>query len=92
MCFSVWTPFPVRPMSPTHHSDGEVVVHNAIRHRVASLVLVRGRDVNLPAIQHHLRAVLDVPHDLQQALALVACRKRRNIGDRFVFCCFFVLF
>lgn len=77
---------PVRPMRPTHHSDGEVVVHDAVRHRVASLVLVCGRDVDLPAIQHHLRAVLDVPHDLQQALALVACRKRRNTRDRFVVC------
>lgn len=62
---------------PTHHSDGEVVVDDAVRHRVPSLVLVCGRDIDLPAVQHQLGAVLDVPHYLQEALALVTSGRRR---------------
>lgn len=62
----------------THHADGEVVVDDAVRHRVAALILVGRGDVDLPAVQHHLGAVLDVPHDLQQALTLVACSPRRR--------------
>lgn len=57
---------------PTHHSDGEVVVYNAVRHWVPSLLLVCGCDINLPAIQHYFCTVLDVPQDLQETLALVA--------------------
>lgn len=34
----------------THHSNWEVVVYNAVRHRVPSLLLVCGCDINLPAI------------------------------------------
>lgn len=65
--------------SPTYHSDGEVVVYNAVRHRVPSLLLVRGRHIDLPAIQHHLGTVLDVAQYLKEALALVAS-ERNNIG------------
>lgn len=58
----------------THHSDGEVVVDNAVRHQVPSLLLICGCDVDLPAIQHHLWTVLHVTQDLQEALAFVASR------------------
>ena len=66
----------------THHSDGEVVVYNAVRHQVPPLLLVRGRDVDLPAVQPQLRAVLDVPQDLQETLALVSSRRRRDNTSR----------
>lgn len=65
--------------SPTHHSDGEVVVYNTVRHRVPSLILVCGCDINFPAIQHHLRTVLDVPHYLQEALTLIASGKNKHM-------------
>lgn len=68
-----------RTVKSTHHSDGEVVVHDTVRHRVPSLVLVCGRDIDLPAIQHHLRAVFDVSHYLQEALALVASGRRKKL-------------
>lgn len=65
----------------THHSDGEVVVHDAVRHRIPSLLLVGRRDINLPAIQHHLGAVLHVPQDFKKAFALVASeqQERRDV-------------
>ena len=65
---------------PTHHSDGEVVVDYAVRHRVPSLVLICGCDIDLPAIQHQLRAVLDVPHYLQEALALVTSGREGEVS------------
>lgn len=64
--------------SATHHANREVVVDDAVRHRVAPLVLVGGRDVDLPAVQHYLATVLDVTQDLEQALALVASMKGKG--------------
>lgn len=62
----------------THHSYGEVVVHNAVRHRVPSLLLVSRCHIDLPAIQHHLCAVLNVPKDLQEVFALIASEKHKT--------------
>lgn len=61
--------------SLTHHSNREVIVYNAVRHRVPSLLLVCGCDIYLPAIQQHLCTVLDVLQDLQEALALIALER-----------------
>lgn len=61
----------------TYHSNGKVVVYNAVRHWVPSLFLVCGCDINLPAIQHHLCTVLNVPQDLKEAFALIASGRIR---------------
>lgn len=60
----------------THHPDGEVVVDDAVRYRVSSLLLIRRSHVDFPAVQHHLGAVLDVPQDLEETLALVTSEKQ----------------
>lgn len=56
-----------------YHSDREVVVDDAVGDGVSLLLLVVGDDVYVPAVQHHLSAVLDVPEELHQAAALVTC-------------------
>lgn len=62
----------------THNSDGEVVVDDLVRHRVALLlVLVRG-DLHAPAVHQHHRTALDVLQDATQVLPVVACRGRRT--------------
>ena len=63
-----------------YHSYGEVVVDDAVWHRVALLLLVFGDDVDVPAVQHQLDAVLDVPQGLQHATPLVACRGRTGVS------------
>ena len=64
----------------TYHSYGEVVVDDAVGDWVALLLLVFGDDVDVPAVQHQLDAVLDVPQGLQHAAPLVACRKHTGVG------------
>ncbi len=56
-----------------YHSNREVVVDNAVGDRVSLLLLVIRDDIDVPAVQHHLYAVLNVPEKLQQAAPLIAC-------------------
>lgn len=58
-----------------YHSNREIVVDDAVGDRVSLLLLVIGDNIYVPAVQHHLCAVLDVPEELQQASALVTCRE-----------------
>lgn len=58
----------------SYHTNGEVVVDDAVGDRISLLLLVVGHDVDVPAVQHHLCAVLDVPKELQQTAAFVTCR------------------
>ena len=67
-------------MGLTHHANGEVVVDDAVGRLVSGLLAVQGSYVDPPAVQRHLSARLDVPQDLQQALALIAFRSQRERG------------
>lgn len=55
----------------SYHSDGEVVVDDAVGDGVSFLLFVIRDDVDVPAVQHHLCAVLDVPQELQQAATFI---------------------
>lgn len=76
---STQTAFAVEPADGwTYHPDRKVVVDNVVGDRVTLLLLVIRDNVDVPAIQDHFSAVFDVPQELQQAAALVACREPRQ--------------
>lgn len=60
----------------TYHSNREVVVDDAVGNRISLLLLVVRDDVYIPAVQHHLSAMLNVPKDLHQATTLITCREQ----------------
>lgn len=66
------------PNKLPYHSNREVIVDDAVGDRVALLLLVIGDDVYVPAVQHHLCAVLDVTEELQQAATLVTCPEGKH--------------
>lgn len=48
-------------MFSSYHTNGEVVVDDAVGNRVTLLLLVIRDDVYVPSVQHHFSAVFDVP-------------------------------
>lgn len=58
---------------PTHHTDGEIVVHDVVRDLVSVLHLLSGDDFQMPAVQHHQGALLDVLQDFCQAAPFITC-------------------
>lgn len=58
---------------PTHHTNGEVVVHDVIWDLVPVLHLLSGDDFQVPAIQHHQGALLNFLQDFCQASPFIAC-------------------
>lgn len=62
-------------MFSSYHTNGEVVVDDAVGNRVTLLLLVIRDDVYVPPVQHHFSAVFDVPQELQQTATFVTYRK-----------------
>lgn len=62
----------------THHSNGEIVVDDAVWDRVPILLLVVGDHVNSPPVQHDLGAVLNVLQDLQQIATFITSGGENN--------------
>lgn len=56
----------------THHSDGEVVVDDFIRHGVSLLLILIGDDLHAPAVHRHRGASLDLLQDATQIFAVVS--------------------
>lgn len=61
-----------------YHSNGEVVIDNAVWHRVSFFLLVIRGNVNGPSVQHHLTTVLNVPEELEKIASFVAWRGDYN--------------
>lgn len=59
--------------SPTHHTNGEIVVHDVVRNLISILHLLSGDDFQMPAVQHHQGALFDVLQDFCQAAPFITC-------------------
>ena len=67
---------------PTHHTDGEIVVHDVVWDLVSIINLLSGDDFQMPAVQHHQGALLDVLQDFCQAAPFITCRVQYCICPR----------
>ena len=67
---------------PTHHADGEIVVHDVVWDLVSILHLLSGDDFQMPAVQHHQGALLDVLQDFCQAAPFITCGAQHCICPR----------
>lgn len=62
----------------SHHSDGKVIVHYAVGYRISLLLLIIRDNVDVPAVKHHLGAVLDIPEELKQTASFIACQSQHR--------------
>lgn len=63
----------------THHTNGEIVVHDVIWDLVPMLHLLFGDDFQVPAVQHHQGTLLNVLQDFCQAAPFVTWGTRNRI-------------